>query len=86
MKKLKQYAFCYKDYQLGLIEFDEEKGSGQFTYSYTSDTAQKVPVHADTVVNILEEIRYDISTMKFVSELEQYVRPSFGKFCFKKIQ
>lgn len=83
---MKKYAFCYKNYQLGLIEFDEEKGSGQFTYSYTSDTAQKVPIHPETVITILEEIRYDIASMKFASELKQYVRPSFGKFYFKEIE
>lgn len=82
---MKQYAFYYKDYQLGLVEFDEEKGSGQFTYSYTSETAQKVPVHPETVITILEEIRYDIASMKFASELKQYVRPPFGKFYFKEI-
>ena len=86
MRKLKHYAFCYKDYQLGQIDFDEEKGVGQFTYCYTSDTAQQVPVHPETVIIILEEIRYDVSTMKFVNELYQYVRPSFGKFCFKEIK
>ena len=77
---MKRYVFCYDDYPLGQIQFDEEKGIGKFTYVYSSSAPEFVKIKPETVVTLLEEIRYDAQNIKTIGEFEKYIKFPFGKF------
>lgn len=82
---MKRYVFYYEDYPLGQIQFDEEKGIGKFTYVYSSDAPRFVKVRPETVIMLLEDIRYDAMDMKTIGEFYEYVKTKFGKFHYKPL-
>lgn len=79
---MKRYIFCYKDYPLGQLQFDEMKGIGNFTYCYTSSAPSMVDKKPGIVITILEEIRGDAMDIKTIGEFNQYVKMEFGDFHF----
>ena len=79
---MKRYIFCYKNYPLGQIQFDEEKGEGQFTYIYTSTAPLQVDKKPEIVLTLLEEIRYDAMDIKTIGEFKKYVKMEYGNFHF----
>ncbi len=79
---MKRYIFCYKDYPLGQLQFDETKGIGNFTYCYTSSAPLMVDRRPEVVITILEEVRNDAIDIKTIGEFERYVRMEYGNFHF----
>ena len=79
---MKRYIFCYKNYPLGQLQYDEIKGIGNFTYVYSSDTSSIVDKKPETVIRILEEIHDDAIDIKTIGEFEKYVKLEYGDFHF----
>ena len=79
---MKRYIFCYDKYPLGQITFDEERGKGEFFYTFTSSASENVAVKPETTIMLLEEIRYDAMDIKTIGEFERYVKTGVGKFHF----
>ena len=83
---MKKYIFLCEGYPLGWLQFDEERGIGEFTYSYNSYTAQSVKVKPSLVVTLLEEVRADAADLKTVGQFYEYVKHNFGKFYFEPLE
>lgn len=83
---MKRYVFLYEDYPLGQIEFDEEKGIGKFTYCFTSYAPEFVKVKPETVIMLLEDIRYDAMDIKTIGEFERYVSARYGNFHYEALK
>jgi len=80
---LKRYVFCFEDYPLGQIQFDEEKGIGNFTYVVVPDAWLFIKtVKPSTVIMLLEEIREDAKGIKTIGEFKKYINSNFGNFHF----
>jgi len=77
---LKRYVFCYDNYPLGQLQFNEVENECEFTYCYTSYAPDHVKVRPETVITFLEGIRCDAKEIKTIDEFETYVRSNFGKF------
>ena len=83
---MKRYLFLCEDFPLGQIQFDEEKGVGNFTYCLTSAASEFVDVKPSTIVTLLEEIRDDAVNIKTIGEFQRYVSSNFGKFKFEPLK
>ena len=79
---MKRYIFSYKNYPLGQLQYDEEKGIGKFTYVYSSEAPLMVNKKPEIVIEVLEEIRNDAMDIKTIGEFERYVRMKYGDFHF----
>ena len=81
-----RYLFLFEDYPLGQIQFDEKKGDGSFSYCLTSAASDFINIKPSAVIELLEEIRVEASSIKTIGEFQRYVASSFGRFSFKPLK